>query len=79
MIETRPGWNLLVPQSEAEQVTKGGLVVPDAPLQASPIGIGKVIMGGFVMYQKNAGQIIHYKGSSYLLVPDSAIVADVVD
>jgi co-chaperonin GroES (HSP10) len=86
LIKPRPGWALIEPHTEDEQVTKGGILVPDAPLMSSPIAVGKMIVeqrsdGGvsyqFVMYQKNAAQTTIYNGKTFLMVPDSAIIADI--
>jgi co-chaperonin GroES (HSP10) len=77
MIKTRPGWSLIQPYTEPEQTTQVGIVVPDAPLQASMLGIATVVgSANLVVYQKTAGYTFHHKGASYLLIPDTNIIAD---
>ena len=81
------GRRVLIKQTEAEQVTKAGIYIPDAaqekPREGTVIAIGSgtkdepmtVSIGDTVLFGKYGHQEIEFKGEKYLLAHEPDILA----
>lgn len=78
---------VLIEQSAAEQVTIGGIIIPDSakekPLQGKVIATGNgtkdeemiVKVGDTVLYGKYSGTELEFEGEKYLMMRQSDIMA----
>ena len=78
---------VLVLPNPAEEITAGGLIIPDTakekPLAGKVIAVGpgtaevkmEVKEGDEVLYGKYAGTEIHLEGTSYLILKQSELLA----
>ena len=77
---------VVVKPPPAEEVTAGGIIVPDTakekPQRGEIIAVGPgkdgnlmtVAVGDIVLYGKYAGQEIHHEGSDYLIMREDDIL-----
>ena len=77
---------VVVKPAPAEEVTAGGIIVPDTakekPQRGEVIAVGPgkdgnsmtVAEGDIVLYGKYAGQEIHHEGSDYLIMREDDIL-----
>jgi chaperonin GroES len=77
---------VVVKAAEAEEKTRGGIIIPDTvkekPQKGEVIAVGPgkdgvkmtVKKGDTVLYGKYAGQEIHYKGQDYLIMREDDIL-----
>lgn len=77
---------VVVKPATAEEVTKGGIIIPDTakekPLRGEIIAVGpgkegnamNVKAGDIVLYGKYAGQELEYRGETYLIMREDDIL-----
>ena len=77
---------VVVKPSEAEETTKGGIIIPDTakekPQRGEVVAVGPgkdgnlmtVQVGDVVLYGKYAGQEISYEGNDYLIMREDDIL-----
>jgi chaperonin GroES len=77
---------VVVKPSQAEEKTKGGIIIPDTakekPLRGEIIAVGpgkdgnkmNVAKGDVVLYGKYAGQELEYRGETYLIMREDDIL-----
>jgi len=77
---------VVIKPSEAEETTKGGIIIPDTakekPQRGEVVAVGPgkdgnlmtVQVGDIVLYGKYAGQEITYQGSDYLIMREDDIL-----
>ncbi|HEX9052147.1 MAG TPA: co-chaperone GroES [Anaeromyxobacter sp.] len=80
--------NVLLKQVEAEEVTAGGLYLPETAREAPAEGIvealpandaDEITVGDRVFYRKSAGEEVTLGGRVYRLVPQGDILAKYVE
>ncbi len=87
-IKMKPlGTRVILEPLEAEQKTKGGIIIPDSakekPQSAKVVAVGKgskdepmeVKVGDVVLYGKYSGTEISYENKNYLIMSQSDILA----
>lgn len=77
---------VVIKPSQAEEKTKGGIIIPDTakekPLRGEVIAVGpgkdgnlmNVAVGDIVLYGKYAGQELQYEGDNYLIMREDDIL-----
>jgi chaperonin GroES len=77
---------VVIKPSQAEEKTKGGIIIPDTakekPLRGEVIAVGpgkdgnlmNVAVGDIVLYGKYAGQELQYEGENYLIMREDDIL-----
>ena len=77
---------VVIKPSEAEETTKGGIIIPDTakekPQRGEVVAVGPgkdgnlmtVQVGDIVLYGKYAGQEITYQGTDYLIMREDDIL-----
>ena len=80
--------NVLLRQIEAEEVTAGGIFLPEAAREAPAEGIvealpvadaSEITVGDRVFFRKSAGEDVNLGGRSFRLVPQGDILAKYVE
>lgn len=78
---------VLIEPSAAEEVTMGGIIIPDSakekPLKGTVLAVGKgtkdeemiLKAGDVVLYGKYAGTEIEFEGTKYLMMRQSDVLA----
>jgi len=78
---------VLIEPSAAEEVTMGGIIIPDSakekPLKGTVLAVGKgtkdeemiLKAGDVVLYGKYAGTEIEFEGAKYLMMRQSDVLA----
>lgn len=74
---------VLIKETEAEQVTKSGIIIPDAakekPKTGTVVAVGNeaesLKVGDKVLYGKYAGETLDYEGDAYLIMKEVDIFA----
>jgi len=89
MINIQPlSGNILIEPQDAETVSAGGIIIPDAakekPSQGKVVAIAadatdEVAVGDGVIYKKYGGTAISHNGKDYLIVPDGDLLAKFVE
>ena len=89
MVNIQPlSGNVLIEQVDAETVSAGGIIIPDAAKERPSQGIivalaadatDEVSVGDKVIYKKYGGTAITHDGKDYLIVPDGDLLAKFVE
>jgi len=89
MVNIQPlSGNVLIEQIDAETVSAGGIIIPDAAKERPSQGIivalaadasDEVCIGDRVIYKKFGGTAITHDGRDYLILPDGDLLAKFVE
>ena len=89
MINIQPlSGNVLIEPTDAETVTAGGIIIPDAAKEKPSQGIivalaadasDEVAIGDKVIYKKYGGTAITHGQKDFLIVPDGDLLAKFVE
>jgi len=89
MINIQPlSGNVLIEQVEAETVSAGGIIIPDAAKEKPGQGViialaadasDEVSVGDRVVYKKFSGTPVSHEGRDFLIVPDGDLLAKFVE
>ncbi|MBN2344219.1 MAG: co-chaperone GroES [Deltaproteobacteria bacterium] len=89
MINIQPlSGNVLIDPQEAEAVSAGGIIIPDAAKEKPSQGLivalasdasDEITVGDRVIYKKFGGTAITHEGKDYLIVPDGDLLAKFVE
>lgn len=89
MINIQPlSGNVLIQPVQAETVSAGGIIIPDAAKEKPSRGVIKALaadasdevsVGDKVIYKKFGGTTISHDGQDYLIVPDTDLLAKFVE
>jgi len=89
MVNIQPlSGNVLIEQVDAETVSAGGIIIPDAAKERPSQGVivalaadatDEVSVGDKVIYKKYGGTAITHDGKDYLIVPDGDLLAKFVE
>lgn len=79
---------LLDLDSEQEETTSGGIIIPDSakekPQHAKVVAIGnienaEIKVGDIVFYKKFSGSELEYEGKNYMIIPYADLLAKLVE
>ena len=80
--------NVLIEPVDAETVSAGGIIIPDAAKEKPSHGIivalaadatDEVRTGDRVIYKKFSGTTVSHDGTDYIIVPDNDLLAKFVE